>query len=73
MTTEILLHIDEPLSEHQKRNLMISLGNRRGGMESRFKSSHPNLIFVAYDPRRTRLHELLYITSRAGYRASLVA
>jgi len=72
MTVETLLHIDEALNEHQKRNLLISLGNRRGGLECRFESCHPNLLFVAYDPHKTRPHELLHITSRAGYRARLV-
>ena len=72
MTIETLIHINEALNEHQKRNLLISLGNRRGGLESRFESCHPNLLFVAYDTNRTRPHELLKITSRAGYRARLV-
>ncbi|MCW8825060.1 MAG: hypothetical protein OQK78_01415 [Gammaproteobacteria bacterium] len=73
MTVDILMHINEPLSEHQRRNLMISLGNRRGGLESHFQSRHPQLMFIAYDRLRTRPHELLRITSRAGYRARLVA
>lgn len=72
MTVETLIHIDEALNERQKRNLLISLGNRRGGLESRFESCHPNLLFVAYDNSRTRPHELLKITSRAGYRARLI-
>jgi hypothetical protein len=72
MTVDILMHINGPLNEHQRRNLLISLGNRRGGLESRFVSGHPNLIFVAYDNRRTRPHDLIHITSRAGYRARLI-
>lgn len=72
MTIETLMHINEALNERQKRNLLISLGNRRGGLESRFESSHPNMLFVAYDPLRTRPHELLKITSRAGYHARLI-
>lgn len=73
MTVDVLMHINEALSEQQKRNLLISLGNRRGGLVSRFKSCSPNLIFIAYDRRRTRPHELLKITSKAGYQVSLVA
>ena len=72
MTAEILMHINEALSEHQKSSLLISLRNHRGGFKSRFRSSCPNLLFIAYDPRRTRPHELIKITSRAGYHARLI-
>ena len=72
MTIDVLMHINEGLTDNQRRNLLISLGNRRGGLVSRFKSIQPNLMFVAYDPRRTRPHDLIRITSRAGYRARLI-
>ncbi len=73
MTVVLLMYINEAISEQQKRNLMISLGNHHRGKVSRYASHHPNLIFVAYDRRRTRPQELLKITSRAGYRVTLIA
>ncbi len=73
MTIEILMHIDERLNEQQKRDLLLYMGNRRDGLEARFRSTHPHLLFVAYEPRRTRPRELLNITSRAGYHARLVS
>ena len=73
MTIEVLLHINESLSEQQKGNLLISLGNHRDGLESRFHSTSPHLLFVACDIRRRRPCELLKIASRAGYHARLVA
>jgi len=73
MTVDILMHIRETLSEHQRRNLLISLGNRRGGLLARSKSHHPHLIFVACDTRRKGPQELIKITQRAGYHARLVA
>ncbi|QKQ25231.1 hypothetical protein [Candidatus Reidiella endopervernicosa] len=72
MTTEILMHIDEDLSDQQQKDLLASFGNRTGGLQPHLHSEKAHLMFVAYDPEELCPHDLIAIAAESGVHASLI-
>ena len=50
MTAEILMHIDEDMTEEQQREFLLNFGNVPGKLEAHLHSQREHLMFVAYDP-----------------------
>ncbi len=72
MTTEILMHIDEDLTEEQQRELLLSFGNREDGMHAHLHAQKPHLMFVAYNPEELRPHDLVGIAAESGVHAQVI-
>ena len=72
MTTEILMHFDEELSEAQQRELLLSLGNRPNGIHADHHAAKPHLLFVAYDPEELCPHDLVEMAAESGVHAQLI-
>lgn len=72
MTAEILMHIDEDLTEAQERELLLSFGNREKGMHAHLHSQKPHMVFVAYDPEELCPHDLVAIAEEAGVHAQVI-
>ena len=72
MTTEILMHINEDLTEEQQRELLLSYGNRPDGIHAHHQTKQPHMMFVAYDPEELCPHDLIDIAQENGVHAQLV-
>ncbi len=72
MTSEILLHIDEDLTEAQQEKLLISFGNRADGMHAHLHAQKPHMLFVAYDPQELCPHDLVEIAAESGVHAQVI-
>lgn len=72
MTAEILMHIDEELSQEQKNELLRSFGNRDEGMHPHLRTEMPHMMFVAYDPEELCPHDLVDIAGESGLHAQIV-
>lgn len=72
MTHEILMHVDEELSEAQQRELLLSLGNRPNGIHAEHHAAKPHLLFVAFDPEELCLHDLVAMARESGVHAQLI-
>lgn len=72
MTAEILMHIDENLSEAQQQELLKSFGNRSEGMHAHLQAQKPHLMFVAYDPEELCPHDLVEIAAESGVHAQVI-
>ncbi len=72
MAREILLHIDEDLTEAEQSNLMRSFGNRPGVLEPHLHSARSHMMFVAYDPEELCPHDLVDIAEETGIHAQVV-
>ncbi|MCW8829093.1 MAG: hypothetical protein OQK94_08565 [Gammaproteobacteria bacterium] len=72
MTAEILMHIDENLSEEQQRELLLSFGNREEGMHAHLHAQKPHMLFVAYDSEELCPHDLVEIAGESGVHAQVI-
>ena len=72
MTSEILMHIDEELSEAQKSELLLSLGNRDNGIHAGHRAKTPHMMFVAYDPEELCPHDLVAMAEENGVHAQVI-
>ncbi len=72
MTNEILMHVDEELSEAQQQELLLSLGNRPNGIHAEHHAAKPHLMFVAYDRDELCPHDLVAMAEETGIHAQLI-
>jgi len=72
MYNELMLHINETLSDAQRETLLTALGNRSEGMHARHDSTKPHLLFVAYDTARLQPHDIVQMASAQGVHAQMV-
>lgn len=72
MTSEILMHIDEELSAEQRDNLLLSFGNRDGGIRAHLQTQQPHMLFVAYDAEELCPHDLVEIAGESGLHVQLI-
>lgn len=72
MTNEILMHFNEELSEEQKRELLLSLGNQEHGLHAAHQAKTPHMIFVAYDPEELCPHDLVAMAAESGVHAQVI-
>jgi hypothetical protein len=72
MTTEILMHIDENMSEEELREFLRAYGNRPDVMEAHLHSQKEHFVFVAYDPEELCPHDLVAIAQENGIHAQLI-
>jgi hypothetical protein len=69
---DILIHVDEPLSEQQRNTLEESVRQIEGVVAPRFNPGKEHLLLVAFNPEVTRAATLLNRVQSAGYSAQLV-
>ena len=72
MTNEILMHFDEELSEMEKQELLLSLGNRENGIHAEHDAKTPHMMFVAYDPEELCPHDLVAMAEDSGVHAQVI-
>lgn len=72
MTAEILMHIDEDLTEEEQRELLLSFGNTAEGMHAHLHAQKPHMMFVAYDPEELCPHDLVAIAEESGVHAQVI-
>ncbi len=72
MTSEILMHINEELTEAQQAQLLKAFGNRPEGMHAHFQAQKPHMMFVAFDPEELCPHDLVAIAEEAGVHAQVI-
>lgn len=72
MTAEILMHINEDLTEEQQNELLRSFGNRPEGMHAHLHSKRPHMLFVAYDSEELCPHDLVAIAEESGVHAQVI-
>lgn len=69
---DILIHIDESLSEQQQSTLEDAIRQIEGVVAPRFNPGKEHLMLVAFNPDITRAATLLNKVQSAGYSAQLV-
>lgn len=72
MISETLIHINESLSQQQREELLLSLGNRHGAMEAPHHSGKSHLLFVAYDDEECCPHDVVEMVKEQGLHAQLI-
>jgi len=72
MTAEILMHIEEDMTEEQQSEFLKSFGNRAEGMHAHMHSQKPHMMFVAYDPEELCPHDLVAIAEESGVHATVI-
>lgn len=72
MINEILMHFDEELSEQEKTELLLSLGNRDNGIHAEHHAKTPHMMFVAYDPEELCPHDLVAMAEETGVHAQVI-
>ncbi len=72
MTSEILMHFDEDLTEEQQNELLKSFGNTPEGMHSHLQAKKPRMMFVAYDAEELCPHDLVDIARESGVHATVI-
>lgn len=72
MATETLLHIDESLTNEQRAELLLWLGNRPEGLHAHTHSEKEHLLFVAYNPEEMSAHDLVAIVGERGLHAQVI-
>lgn len=72
MISELLLHVDEDLTEYEQEELLLSMGNRPGAIEPHLHSDKPHLVFVAYDTEELCPHDLVEMAEESGVHAQVV-
>ena len=72
MTSEILMHVDEDMSEEEQRQFLLAYGNKPGGVEAHLHSKREHFMFVAYDTEELCPHDLVAIAQENGVHAQLI-
>nr|VFK64529.1 MAG: hypothetical protein BECKUNK1418G_GA0071005_104726 [Candidatus Kentron sp. UNK]VFK71126.1 MAG: hypothetical protein BECKUNK1418H_GA0071006_105126 [Candidatus Kentron sp. UNK] len=68
--TDVLIHVNELLDNHQKDSLESELRNVEGVVALRFNK--PHLLLISYDPEKTDASRLLGVVKSGGCEAQLV-
>jgi hypothetical protein len=72
MISELLLHVDEELTEAEQADLLLSMGNRPGAIEPHLHSEKSHLMFVAYDTEDLCPHDLVEMAQEGGVHAQVI-
>lgn len=70
--SDILIHINDTLSDLQRENLEDAMRQIDGVVAPRFNPGKDHLLLVAFNPELTSSAALLDRVQSAGYRAQLV-
>ena len=70
--SDILIHIDQDLSEQQRNSLEESMRQLDGVVAPRFNPGKDHLLLVAFNPEATSMAALLAKVQSFGYKAQLV-
>jgi hypothetical protein len=71
--TDIMIHINETLSEETRTSLEDTMRKVEGVVSPRFNAGKEHLLMVAFDPDKTKAAVLLEKTRAEGYTAQLVS
>lgn len=71
--TDIMIHINETLSEESRTALEDTMRKVDGVVSPRFNAGKEHLLMIAFDPDKTKAIALLEKTRAAGYTAQLVS
>ncbi len=72
MSSDLMLHIQETLTEDERGALLAHLERRLGVGSASHRSGKPHLLFCAADPDKAPPHRLLAAVREQGYHARLV-
>ena len=70
--TDVMIHINESMSEAARASLEDSMRKVEGVVSPRFSPSKQHLMLIAFDPEKTNSVVLLEKARSAGYTAQLV-
>lgn len=70
--SDVMIHINESLSEEVRTSLENTLRKVEGVITPRFNAGKEHLLVVAYDTEKTNTAALLEKARAAGYTAQLV-
>ena len=71
--TDIMIHINETLSEEARTSLEDTMRKIEGVVSPRFNAGKEHLLMVAFDPDKIKATALLEKTRAEGYTAQLVS
>jgi hypothetical protein len=71
--TDIMIHINESLSEEARTSLEDAMRKVEGVVSPRFNAGKQHLLMITFDPKKTKAAVLLEMTRAAGYTAQLVS
>ena len=72
MSSDVMLHIKQPLSAEQRRSLLEHLEDRLHVAGDVHASRKPHLLLVPVDPAKASPHSVLAAVRERGYDARLV-
>ncbi len=70
--SDVMIHINESLSEEARTSLENTLRKIEGVVSPRFNAHKEHLLMIAYDTEKTNTTVLLAKARAAGYTAQLV-
>lgn len=70
--SDVMIHINETLSDAARTSLEDTMRNVEGVISPRFNAGKEHLLMIAFDPAKTSAAVLLDKTRRAGYTAQLI-
>ncbi|MDP2782967.1 MAG: hypothetical protein Q8O38_00035 [Sulfurimicrobium sp.] len=70
--SDIMIHIDQALSEEDKRALEEKMRAIPGVIAPRFNAGRDHLLLVAFDPERVKTAAMLDSVRADGYQAQLI-
>ena len=71
-SADIVIHINENLSNEQRSKLVTNLSHLRGVESTNIKENRPHLMIVGYDSAQTKPLNVLADVEKAGVHAQLV-
>lgn len=72
LTQDILIHINENLTDQHKEALIRCMKLRYGITRSAIDLNKPHLMFISYDPRQHSPHDLVRYARSCGVHAQLI-
>jgi hypothetical protein len=70
--TDVMIHINEPLSVAARSSLEEAMRQIEGVVAPRFNPGKEHLLVVAFDPEKANAADLLQKARAAGYTAQLI-
>ncbi len=69
---EIVVHVDEPLSEEQQARLVSNLHERDGVQDAKFTTGRQHLMVVNYDSNKLHATDVLDYVKQENVHAELI-
>jgi len=69
---EVVIHVDETLSEEQQAGMVSNLQRRDGVEKARFTTGRPHLMLIDYDSNKLRTSDVLDYVKQENVNAELV-